>query len=188
MTPAQLLDYWINEVGPAGWYAGGEALDADITARFRDEWIAAAEGGRNHWKNTPEGALALVILCDQFPRNMFRGQARAFATDPLARRVARHAIRRDFDLAITGNERHFFYMPFMHSESLSDQERCIRLFATRMGDADQNLVHARVHREIIRRYGRFPYRNDALHRRTSPGEAAFLDGNGYQAILAELGG
>lgn len=188
MTPEQVLDYWIDEVGPDGWYSGSDALDADIRKRFMTDWIAAAEGGRRGWMNDARGSLALVILCDQFPRNMFRGQAQAFATDALARKVACHAVARDFDLAIEGHERHFFYMPFMHAESLPLQERCIRLFTTRMNEAEANLVHARVHREIIRRYGRFPYRNDALDRTSTPGEAAFLSGNGYQSILAELGG
>ena len=132
--------------------------------------------------------LAYLLLTDQFPRNMFRDEGRAFASDPLARHVATFAWHKKIDLGIDPPLRQFFYLPLMHSESIVDQDRCVALFKARMPDAANNLLHARAHREVIRRFGRFPYRNAALGRQTTPEEQAFLDGGSYGAIVRELGG
>jgi len=139
------------------------------------------------WMTYPSGALAYLIVTDQFPRNMFRGQARAFASDHLGLAVSKAAILKDWDLRIDPPARQFFYLPLMHSESVTDQERCVRLFHTRMADSDgNNLLHAKAHREVIRKFGRFPFRNDALERRTTEPEADFIKEGGYGATVRAL--
>lgn len=182
-----ILAFWLDEVGPKGWYQGGEALDAECRARFLDTWEQARRGALDGWAASPRSALALVILLDQMPRNMRRGEAGAFASDARALAVAKASIRRGFDLAVEGPERQFFYLPLMHSEVIADQERAVRLILLRL-DGDDQLTHARAHRAVIRRFGRFPYRNAALGRRTTEGEDAFLAAGGYAAALAEAEG
>ena len=186
VTAQDVVDYWIG-LGPAAWYAVDEEVDAEIRARFSQAWEAALAGAFGAWAETAQGALGLLILTDQFPRNMFRGSPRAFATDSRARAVAEAALARGQDLAVPEPERQFFYLPFMHAEDLALQDRCIALMAERMPDTGAgNLPHAKVHREIIRRFGRFPYRNEALGRATTAEERAFLDGGGYAALLREI--
>lgn len=188
-TPETVLAFWLEETPPEGWYRVDPALDAAVRERFRATWDAAAEGMLEHWHEGPEatatGALAYLIVTDQFPRNMFRDDPRAFATDALARAAARGALERGFDLAVEGPARQFFYLPFMHSEHPGDQDLCLALISERL--PGPNLLHARAHREVIRRYGRFPYRNAVLGRGTTAEEAAFLDAGGYAGILRELG-
>lgn len=184
-----VLKYWLETVGPEGWYQGSPELDADISENFVDDWEKAAAGDLSDWKTTPRSALALIILLDQFPRNMFRGSGQAFQSDRMARCVARKAIDLDFDLKIDEPERQFFYLPLMHSECLSDQERAVRLFKTRMPETgESNLLHARVHREVIRQFGRFPYRNDALSRMPTAAEISYLAAGGYGETVRQLGG
>ncbi|GAB4260628.1 MAG: DUF924 family protein [Pararhodobacter sp.] len=184
----EILDYWAG-IGPQGWYAGGDALDAEIRDRFEDTWNRAAQGGLRDWLCTAPGMLAYLILTDQMPRNMFRGTAKAFATDAKARAVAIRASMQNHDLAIDEPIRQFFYLPLMHSENRADQDRCVSLMKARMPvTGAPNLLHARAHREVIRRFGRFPYRNAALGRETSAAERAFLDQGGYGAIVRALGG
>ncbi len=186
-TPQDVLAYWLDEVGPKGWYAGGEALDAEIKERFGPTLELASEGALGLWLTCASETLAYIILTDQFSRNMYRGTAQAFATDPAACIAAKVAIAKDWDLKIDGMARQFFYMPLMHSENLFDQDRAVRLICSRMPDGGEgNLVHAKAHREIIRKFGRFPFRNDALGRKTTAAEQDFLDNGGYGAILQEL--
>ena len=180
-----VLRFWLEDHGPDDWYRGGEALDAAIRDRFRSAWEAARDGGLLDWLASPRGTLAYLILTDQFPRNMFRGEARAFATDPKAREAAKSAIAKGFDLKVAEPERQFFYLPLEHSECLQDQERAVRLICERM-DAPETLLHARAHREVIRCFGRFPFRNDALGRDNSDREAVFLEEGGYGAVVEEL--
>ena len=136
------------------------------------------------WLTYPSGTLAYIILTDQFSRNMFRDTGKAFASDKLARAAAKAAIAKGWDKRIDGMARQFFYMPLMHSECLSDQDRCVRLMKERMPDGgDANLVHARAHREVIRQFGRFPTRNKALSRAMTVPEAAFVDQGGYRRAL-----
>ena len=180
-----VLRFWLEEKGPQDWYAGGDALDAEIRDRFEPLWEAARAGSLDHWTTDPRGALAFLILTDQFPRNMFRGGARAFATDPRAREVAKAAVDRRFDLKVEEPERQFFYLPLEHSECLQDQERAVRLICERM-DAPETLLHARAHREVIRCFGRFPFRNAALGRDSSAREAVFLEEGGYGAVVEEM--
>lgn len=181
MTPQDINRFWIDEVGPAGWYAGTDALDEDIRQRFQPLWEDAADVTCN-WHGSPVDLLAALILTDQFPRNMFRSDARGFATDPLARALAQVGIDKGFDAETPEPQKQFFYMPFMHSEALRDQDRSVQLFAERMpGD---NLRHAHLHRAVIVRFGRFPWRNPLLDRHSSPDEIRFLDAGGYGALVS----
>lgn len=185
-TPGEVLNWWIEEVGPEGWYAGGDALDAEVRKRFAEGYEELAAGGYGLWLTGAYGCLAYIVMCDQFTRNMFRGQARAFESDAVARAVAKAAIRKDWDLKVPEPERQFFYLPLMHSENLTDQDHCVRLFRARMPQSVQNLLHARAHRAVIRRFGRFPFRNQALGRTTSRAEAEWLEAGGYGAEMRAL--
>lgn len=185
--PNDILAFWLDEKKPSDWYNGSDALDREITERFGAPWQAAMEGNYSLWLTYPSGTLAYIILTDQFPRNMFRGTAQAFASDRAALTAAKSAIAKGWDMKISEPARQFFYLPLMHSENLSDQERCVRLMLTRMPESgDGNLIHAQVHREVIRRFGRFPYRNAALDRQSTAPEAAFVADGGYGQILHEL--
>lgn len=182
-TPQEVLAFWLDEVGPDGWYKQSDAVDAACTTRFLSAWEALMEGNHALWLTYPNGALAYVILADQLPRNMFRNEARAFASDPVARAAAKQALHRGWDLRIDAPARQFFYLPLVHSENLCDQDRAVRLLKDRLAEQPDNLLHARVHREVIRRFGRFPYRNTALGRTDTAAERAFADEGGYGAIL-----
>ena len=182
-----VLAFWLDEVGEQGWHKQDEALDAEIRKRFEGAWTAVTEGSYSLWLTYPSGALAYIILTDQLPRNMFRGDSKAFATDALSLAVSKVAISKGWDLKIDEPARQFFYLPMMHSESLCDQERCVRLMAERMPETGgPSLLHARAHREIIRQFGRFPYRNDALARATTATEASYVDAGGYGQTVREL--
>ena len=178
VTPEEVLSFW-REAGPDRWYRADSEFDARVRARFLATHEAAAAGKLAAWETTPEGALALLIALDQFPRNMFRGTARAFATDPLARAAADRAIARGFDWAFPMPERNFCYLPFEHSERLADQKRSLALCEA-AGDADA-IKWAKLHLDVIRRFGRFPHRNEMLGRVSTPEEIAFLEGGGFRA-------
>jgi uncharacterized protein (DUF924 family) len=181
----EVLEFWLG-AGPEAWYRQDDAFDAEISRRFGALLEEGASGAlEESWATNPRGALALIVLLDQFPRNMFRGDARAFATDGRAVSVACYALDRGWDMRIDPPERQFFYMPFMHSERLTDQDHCVRLMAERMEGSD-NLLHARAHREIIRRFNRFPYRNDALGRTSTKAERDFMEQGGYGRIVEDL--
>ncbi|MDO9524821.1 MAG: DUF924 family protein [Gemmobacter sp.] len=185
--PVDVLDYWLEEVGQAGWYAAGDDLDTEIRDRFSDVWKAALDGGLDHWIDGPAGTLAYIVLTDQFPRNMWRGQARAFATDGLALAASERAIAEGWDLQAPEPERQFFYLPFMHSEAPAHQTACIAYFAQRMPDTGApNHLHARAHAAVIAQFGRFPYRNAALGRETTPAEATFMADGGYGSVVEAL--
>ena len=174
--PQDVLTFW-RAAGPPKWFRKNVDFDREITQRFLACHEAAAAGGLAEWEATPEGALALLILLDQFPRNMFRDSARAFATDPLARAVAERAVARGLHRQVPSGERMFFQLPFEHSENLADQERSLALsHEINGGKADS---YAEGHADIIRRFGRFPHRNAALGRLTTPQEQAFLEGGGF---------
>lgn len=185
-TPEEVLGFWLDEVGPGGWYEGGETLDQQVRDRFMGAWQGLMQGRFGLWLTYPSGALAYIVLSDQFPRNMFRDDPRAFASDEVARAAAKQAIHRGWDMKIDPPARQFFYLPLMHSENLSDQDRCVRLFKERMPEAENNLLHARVHREVIRDFGRFPYRNGPLSRKTTAAEQDFMANGGYGAALRRL--
>lgn len=185
--PEEVLSFWLDEVGAARWYATDPSLDADIRERFLQTWQAACEGQFSLWLTYPSGTLAYIILMDQFPRNMFRGEARAFSSDRAALAAAKAAIDKNWDMRIDEPARQFFYLPLMHSENLCDQERCVRLLCERMPETGKsNLLHARAHREVIRLFGRFPYRNDALARSSTSPETDYVSSGGYGATLRKL--
>lgn len=185
MTNAEeILDFWLGELTPADWYRADAVLDGRIRHRFLSAWEVLLAGGFRDWLDGAAGALGYIVLADQFPRNMFRGDERAFATDSHARAAARVALDAGWDDATPEPERQFFYLPFMHSEELADQDFSVACFATRMPETGaDNLRHAIAHREVIRRFGRFPYRNAAFGRDTGPEEQAFLDAGGYAEAL-----
>ncbi len=184
--PIEVLDYWLGAVGPEGWYAGGADLDGEITALFAPIWAAAHEGALDHWAEGCVGTLAYLIVCDQFPRNMYRGSAMAFATDARARAAAKRAIAMGWDLEAPEPERQFFYMPLEHSEDMADQDLAVAYMAERLSSQPDMVLHARAHREIIARFGRFPFRNAALGRASTADETAFLANGGYMAIVTAL--
>jgi uncharacterized protein (DUF924 family) len=170
-----VVDFW-HEAGPGCWFAKDAAFDRQFRERFLSEHEAAARGQRAHWRTQPASALALVLLLDQFPRNAFRGTPRMYATDALGRATAAAAIEAGHDRAVQAALQVFFYLPFAHSEQLADQERCVAL-ARRLGRPD--LSHAEHHRDIVRRFGRFPHRNPILGRAITREEQQYLDDGGY---------
>ena len=181
---SDVLSYWFGspECCERGlprkcWFEKDPEFDAAIRARFISTWEAARAGDLAAWERGPLSVLALIVVLDQFPRNMFREQARAFASDPLARTIAAGALVRGFDAQAPDGMRGFFYLPFEHSENLADQERGVAFYKA-SGDAD-GLKWAELHADIIRRFGRFPHRNKALGRATTPDEQAFLDAGGF---------
>jgi uncharacterized protein (DUF924 family) len=176
-SPAEVVAFW-RDAGPKKWFEKDDAFDDEIRRRFLKAHEAAAAGRLSAWEASAVGALALLILLDQFPRNMFRGSARAFATDPMARAITAGALVRGFDSLVPAEMRGFFYLPFEHSEDLADQERGLALYKA-AGDAD-GLKWAGIHADIIRRFGRFPHRNAALSRVTTPEEQKFLDDGGFK--------
>ena len=174
-SASAIVAFW-TEAGPGRWFKKDAAFDHDFRARFMAEHEAAAGGALDDWTSTPEGALALMILLDQYPRNSFRGTARMFATDPLALTLAERAITRGFDTAVEPALRAFFYLPFMHSEQLADQDRALELYAPLAAEPRRYAV---MHRDIIARFGHFPHRNALLGRTTTAEEQAFLDDGGF---------
>ncbi|MGI9482651.1 MAG: DUF924 family protein [Hyphomicrobiales bacterium] len=176
VTPKDILDFWIN-AGSKRWYAKSDEFDAEIVSNFRSCHEIARAGGLDGWCETPEGALALIILLDQFPRNMYRCTPDMFAADAKALAIAKEALARGFDAEVPEPLRQFFFMPFMHSEQLEEQERCVSLF-TEAGLKD-SISYAVDHRDIVAKFGRFPHRNKVLERETSAEEQAFLDDGGF---------
>src|SRR6056297_2608511 len=186
VSPEEVLRFWPDEVGPKGWYRNSETLDSEIRERFSSAWENARAGAYGLWLTYPNGTLAYVILTDQFPRNMFRGEGRAFATDRAGLTAAKVAINRGWDTRIEEPARQFFYLPLMHCENLCDQERCVRLICERMPEhGPDNMPHARAHREVIRHFGRFPYRNGALARPSTALERADEAEGGYGSTLRQ---
>lgn len=181
--PEEVLSFWLDEVGQSRWYIQDESLDRECLARFGTTWEGACAGQYSLWLTYPTGALAYIILTDQLSRNMFRDSAKAFASDQIALAAAKAAIDKGWDMRIDEPARQFFYMPLMHSENLCDQERAVRLICQR---SRGNLLHARAHREVIRQFGRFPYRNKALSRATTPHEADYVSSGGYGETVRAL--
>ncbi len=175
-SPADIVAFW-REAGPARWYAKDTAFDDELRRRFLPTWEAASTGRLRAWEESDEGTLALILVLDQFSRNMFRDNARAFSADALAREIAERAIARGADQRIEPALRAFMYLPYEHSEAMADQERSVALFRA-MGDAE-SLKWADLHLDIIKRFGRFPHRNAVLGRATTPEEATFLAEGGF---------
>ena len=174
-TANEVVGFW-REAGYRQWFGGGTAFDRECESRFLDAHFATARRELDAWMGDAEGVLALLVLLDQIPRNVFRGSAHAWASDPLARHYATRALAAGFDQQVDADLRLFFYMPFEHSESIADQERSVALHRTLPGnDADAWAVK---HYDVIARFGRFPHRNAALGRATTPEEQAYLDAHG----------
>ena len=172
VSPGDILQFWYSEPMASRWFSSTPALDAEIRAKFEPLWRAAAKGRLDDWKNRPEGCLALVIVLDQLPLNMFRGEARSFSTEQQAVDVSKLAIARGYDREIAPGRLGFLYMPLMHSESLADQDLSVKLFE--QAGLEGNLRFARHHRELIRRFGCFPHRNAILGRESSREELEYL--------------
>jgi uncharacterized protein (DUF924 family) len=172
----EVIRFW-REAGPALWFAKDEAFDRRFRERFLLDHESAARGEYVQWQSTPEGTLALILLLDQFPRNAFRGTARMYDTDAMARRIASTAFAAGYDRSFETELQKFFVLPFAHSEELADQERAVAL-ARRIGGRD--FEQAQHHREIVRRFGRFPHRNSILGRVSTAEEREYLDNGGYQ--------
>ena len=170
-----VVDFW-RAAGPGLWFAKDTEFDRRFRERFLWLYLAATRGELADWSKTPEGAMALLILLDQFPRNAFRNTPRMYATDAMARKIADAALKAGHDQAVEPALRLFFYLPFGHSENLADQERSMAL-SEALGEP--NLSHAKRHRDIIRRFGRFPHRNPILGRAMTPEEQRYLDEGGY---------
>lgn len=172
MTPGTVLDFWFSDSAKPLWFNSTPEFDRQLHTRFGSTWQQAREGRLSAWENTAQGALALVIVLDQFPLNMFRGKAVQFSTEALARVVAERAIIRGHDRQLSRPQLAFLFLPYMHSETLADQGRSVELFSA--AGLDENLEFARGHREIVRRFGRFPHRNHMLGRTSTPEEIAWL--------------
>jgi uncharacterized protein (DUF924 family) len=174
-TPADVIGFW-RDAGSAKWFGGGEAFDGECRARFVDAHFAAARREYEDWVGTADGALALLVLLDQIPRNIFRGSGHAFATDPLALHYANRAVDAGLDRQVAAELRAFFYLPFEHSEDMADQRRSVALFEP-LGNAEYT-KYAIAHLDVIEQFGRFPHRNHALGRVNTPQEQAWLDAGG----------
>ena len=187
MTPEKVLSFWLDETDPKQWYNSSKSLDNAILQEFYPTWVSIMDGKFGMWLTYPSGSIAYILVLDQFSRNMFRGTSKAFSSDLIALAAAKQAIKHKFDLAIDEPGRQFFYLPLVHSESLQDQERCIRLMHERMPlEGMNNLLHARAHREVIRKFGRFPTRNEALSRKNTAHEADYMKNGGYGMTYTQL--
>jgi uncharacterized protein (DUF924 family) len=178
--PGDVLTFW-RDAGPKCWFDKSDGFDAAIRLRFEPIHHAAARGEYDRWIDSADGALALLILLDQFPRNLYRGSAHGYATDPLARGIAADALARGHDRRVETALRPFFYLPFEHSEDLADQDRSVALCeAMKAETGDEGFLKWAIgHRDVIARFGRFPHRNRALGRATTAEEQAFLDEGGF---------
>ncbi|WP_109355370.1 DUF924 family protein [Sphingorhabdus sp. EL138] len=170
---SKIFHFWFNKLTPDDWFGSSADVDEQITERFAELWEEQKTRVATDFLATSEAALAAIILFDQFPRNMFRDSAEAFATDHLALQIAKQAVDRELDHQLTEDQRMFVYMPFMHSEDLDDQTRSLGLF-TALG-IENNIKFAKAHRDVIVKFGRFPHRNAVLGRETRPEEQVALD-------------
>jgi uncharacterized protein (DUF924 family) len=171
--PQEIIDFWFSDEVRKLWFNSTSQFDTSLRERFLVRWQQASRGELDHWQQSAVGCLALVIILDQFPLNMFRGQAQSFATEGQSRAVAQAAIDQGFDRQLDVGQRAFLYLPFMHSEALVDQRRALELFA--QPGLEDNLRFARHHHDIIDRFGRFPHRNEALGRHSSAAEIEYLN-------------
>lgn len=173
--PQDIIDFWFSEDSRKLWFNSTPEFDRLLSERYLDTWEQARRGQLDHWMQSAEGCLALVIVLDQLPLNMFRNSAQSYATEARSREVARHAIENKFDQALDAGRKAFLYMPFMHSENLEDQELALELFD--QPGLESNLRFARHHHAIVARYGRFPHRNAALGRSSTDTEIEYLNSN-----------
>lgn len=177
VTPDEVVTFW-REAGPKKWFAKDDAFDEECRRRFLASWEKAGRGELSAWEDTPEGALALILLLDQMPRNMFRGDPRTWSTDPQALAAAERALDRGFDLKVDPSLQAFLYLPFEHAEDRKAQERSLKLFSI-LG-AEEQMKYAQHHHDVVMRFGRFPHRNAVLGRESTPEELAFLDEDDFR--------
>ncbi len=173
VTPKAVLDYWYTDESKAHWFASTPQIDAQIKQKFETTWQAASRHELDSWCDAADGCLALVIVLDQFPLNMYRGQEISFSTEAQARNVARIALQKGFDKQIAKDKLSFLFLPFMHSESLSDQETSVQLFFD--AGLDDNIPFAQHHYDIVATFGRFPHRNAILGRTSTPEERVYIN-------------
>lgn len=171
-SPQSLVEFWFSDTVRPFWFRSTPAFDCQLRDRFQIVWQQAATGELDSWAETAEGALALVVILDQFPLNIYRGEARSFSTEARARDIAALAVENRLDASLPDEQKAFLYMPFMHSETLADQDRSVALY--RATGLEHNLKFAQHHREIVRRFGRFPHRNKILGRPSTEEEQAYL--------------
>ena len=171
--PEDIIEFWFSDAISKLWFKSTPEFDQQLRESYLETWQQAKNGALDHWKETPAGCLALVILLDQFPLNMFRDRAERYSTEAQSREVARVALERDFDRSLDAQKKAFLYMPFMHSEDLSDQELALKLYD--QPGLESNLRFARHHHDIVARFGRFPHRNEMLGRRSSEAEIEYLN-------------
>ena len=172
LTSDDVLTFWFSERIKSLWFNSTPEFDEELTEKFLDTYLAALGGELSAWEDSPQGALALVICLDQFPLNMFRDQVEGFAGETPSRQVSARAIEKGFDQSLDETQKGFLYLPYMHSEDMSDQDKVVELFTT--AGMDNNLKWAKHHRDIVRRFGRFPHRNAILGRQSTPEEIAYL--------------
>ncbi|MBU0800252.1 MAG: DUF924 domain-containing protein [Alphaproteobacteria bacterium] len=173
-TKAEVLHFWFTEVQPQQWFQKNDAFDATIRDRFLVTYDMARDGLCDSWQDEALGCVALCVVLDQFPRNMFRGSAQSFATDEKALLVAKYAVSRGFDLLVPPEKRRFLYLPYEHSEALSDQKKSVELFTKMKKEDPMGYDYAVRHLEVIEKFGRFPHRNAVLGRENTPEEEAYL--------------
>jgi uncharacterized protein (DUF924 family) len=180
-TKEEILYFWFEETQPAQWFQKNDAFDQQILERFLVSYEMAEDGLCDGWNSDADGCLALCILLDQFPRNMFRGMPRSFKTDGKALLIAKHTVAKGFDQVLPPMQRRFVYLPYEHSESLSDQKKSLELFETMQSEDPMSYDYALRHYEVIERFGRFPHRNVILGRDNTPEEEEYLaqDGSGF---------
>jgi len=179
MMYQDLIDFWFSEDSSKHWFNSTQAFDQALIDSYETTWVEAEQGRLDHWQQSATGSLALVILLDQFPLNMFRGQAKSFSTESQSRDVAREAIDKGFDQELPSSQVSFLYMPFMHSEDLDDQALGVELF--KKPGLESNYRFARHHYNIVERFGRFPHRNKILGRESSEAEVEYLNSKeGFQ--------
>ncbi|MEM7216689.1 MAG: DUF924 family protein [Pseudomonadota bacterium] len=178
VQPNDILNFWAD-LGDEGWWTKNPEVDQQIHDRFGGTHSDAALGKLDHWAATPDGALALIIVLDQFSRNMLRGDAKSFAQDEKALQIAKEALVKGLDKGCREDLRVFFYLPYEHSECIAEQELSVQLQHS-IRDSEESLKAALEHRDIIQRFGRFPHRNTVMERHTTPAEQAFLNGGGFK--------
>lgn len=169
-----ILDFWFVETQPAQWFQVNPDFDQLVIDRFSEPYEMAARGEFDEWKNNADGTLALCILLDQMPRNMFRGTPKAFATDKKALIISKFAISKGLDQVLTPQKRRFLYLPFEHSENINDQKTCVELFEKMKDDDPLGYDYAVRHLKVIEKYNRFPHRNKILGRDNTPEEEEYL--------------
>jgi len=167
-----LIEFWFSEEASNHWFNSTKAFDRTLSEAYEDTWVEAKQGKLDYWRQSAVGSLALIIVLDQLPLNMFRGQAKSFSTEAQSREVAYVAIEKDFDQELPSNQKSFMYMPFMHSEDLDDQALAVKLF--NKPGLEGNYRFARHHYNIVERFGRFPHRNKILGRKSSDAEIEYL--------------